>query len=77
MTGHTSGGSGLYSLAMAVQSLDDGAVPGLPGLGTLTGAATGLRFTGRTVTVQDPRVAQVNAFGFGGLNAVAMLERIR
>lgn len=75
MTGHTSGGSGLFSLVMAALSLQTGQVPGVLGLDQLSPAAAGLQLSVRSQQVTDPRFAQIDAFGFGGLNAVAVLER--
>ncbi|MGF1662362.1 MAG: beta-ketoacyl synthase N-terminal-like domain-containing protein [Kineosporiaceae bacterium] len=75
MTGHTSGGSGLFSLVMAERSLHTGDVPGVLGLDELCDAAAGLRLSLRPQHVDGARVAQVDAFGFGGLNAVAVLGR--
>jgi 3-oxoacyl-[acyl-carrier-protein] synthase II len=75
MTGHTSGGSGLFSLVMAVRSLQSGQLPGVLHLSELTAAAQGLSLTAASRTIPDPTVAQVDAFGFGGLNAVAILQR--
>lgn len=74
-TGHTSGGSGLFSLVMAVLGLHRGLVPGINGLTEVAPAARGLRVGPGARQVPDHRVAQVNAFGFGGLNAVAVLRR--
>ncbi|MFV2144079.1 beta-ketoacyl synthase N-terminal-like domain-containing protein [Isoptericola sp. G70] len=74
-TGHTSGGSGLFSLCMAVETLRRRTLPGTVGLDHVDPAAAGLSLSGRTRDLDDPRLAQVDAFGFGGLNAVAILER--
>ncbi|QCB92303.1 beta-ketoacyl synthase N-terminal-like domain-containing protein [Cellulomonas shaoxiangyii] len=74
-TGHTSGGSGLFSLVMAERTLATGLVPGVRGLREPTPAAAGLRLPTGTVRIGRSRIAQVDAFGFGGLNAVAVLER--
>lgn len=74
-TGHTSGGSGLFSLVMAERTLGTGLVPAVRGLREPAPAAAGLRLPTRTVRLGRARVAQVDAFGFGGLNAVAVLER--
>jgi 3-oxoacyl-[acyl-carrier-protein] synthase II len=76
MTGHTSGGSGLFSLAMAARTLTTGRLPGVLHLAEPAEAARGLALSARPRTLDDPRLAQVNAFGFGGLNAVAILQRL-
>jgi 3-oxoacyl-[acyl-carrier-protein] synthase II len=75
MTGHTSGGSGLLSLVAAIESLRSGLIPPIVGLRHPVSEAAGLRLvTGEQVRA-SPRTAQVNAFGFGGVNAVAILEK--
>lgn len=74
-TGHTSGGSGLFSLVMAVLSLRSGRVPGIGHDADLMEDATHLDVVRDGREIEDLRIAQVNAFGFGGLNAVAVLER--
>ncbi|KNB53180.1 beta-ketoacyl synthase N-terminal-like domain-containing protein [Streptomyces caatingaensis] len=73
MTGHTSGCSGLLNTVLAVASLREGRVPPVTGLDKPIAAAEGLRFsTGEPVSAA---YAQVNSFGFGGVNAVAVLGR--
>lgn len=74
-TGHTSGGSGLFSLCMAVQTLRRGQLPGTHGLEEVDPAAAGLSLSAESRELDDPRLVQVDAFGFGGLNAVAIVER--
>jgi 3-oxoacyl-[acyl-carrier-protein] synthase II len=72
--GHTSGASALTSLAMAVQSLRDGVVPPVVGLDEPLPEGAGLRFVIGKPEPAAARLAQVNAFGFGGVNAVTLLE---
>ncbi|WP_229844616.1 beta-ketoacyl synthase [Streptomyces cinnamoneus] len=73
MTGHTSGCSGLLNTVLAVECLRHGRTPPVVGLRDPIEAAAGLRFsTGGRV---EPTYAQVNSFGFGGVNAVAVLGR--
>ncbi|WP_372405531.1 beta-ketoacyl synthase N-terminal-like domain-containing protein [Streptomyces luteireticuli] len=73
MTGHTSGCSGLLNTVLAVECLRSGRVPPVVGLDKPIAAAEGLRFSvGESA---DPVYAQVNSFGFGGVNAVAVLGR--
>lgn len=74
--GHTSGASGLTSLALAVQSLRQQITPPIVGLTEPLAEGAGLRL----VTGRPRRTAlnlvQVNSFGFGGVNAVSLLEAI-
>ncbi len=75
MTGHTLGGSGLLSLITAAQSLQKGVVPPVLGLHDPTEEAAGLRLVRDQAATADLTTAQVNAFGFGGINAVAILGK--
>jgi 3-oxoacyl-(acyl-carrier-protein) synthase len=75
MTGHTLGGSGLLSVVMAVLSLRHGVVPPIFGLTDPISEADGFQLVRDRPAHGDLRTAQINAFGFGGINAVAILER--
>ncbi|WP_431774983.1 beta-ketoacyl synthase N-terminal-like domain-containing protein [Streptomyces cucumeris] len=75
MTGHTSGGSGLLGLIVALRSLASGQVPPTLGLDKPIGEADGFRFVQGSEDRAGMTLAQVNAFGFGGVNAVAVVER--
>ncbi|MCQ4080921.1 3-oxoacyl-ACP synthase [Streptomyces sp. RB6PN25] len=75
MTGHTLGGSGLLSLVMAALSLQKGVVAPVLGLNDPIEQARSLRLVRGMAATADLAVAQVNAFGFGGINAVAVLEK--
>ncbi|ANZ39739.1 3-oxoacyl-ACP synthase [Lentzea guizhouensis] len=75
MTGHTSGSAGLLGLVVAVKGMAHGRVPPAVGLTNPIEAAQDFRFAHEVVHDPDLRVAQVNAFGFGGVNAVAVVER--
>jgi 3-oxoacyl-[acyl-carrier-protein] synthase II len=76
MTGHTSGGSGLLSLVVALRALESGRIPPITGLTDPLESAAGFRFVREPATGADLRIAQVNAFGFGGVNAVAVVEGV-
>jgi 3-oxoacyl-[acyl-carrier-protein] synthase II len=75
MTGHTSGGSGLLGLIVALRSLASGRVPPTVGLEKPIGEAGDFRFAQGDEVRAGMTLAQVNAFGFGGVNAVAVVER--
>ncbi|MET8366579.1 beta-ketoacyl synthase N-terminal-like domain-containing protein [Micromonospora sp. NPDC005194] len=75
--GHTSGGSALLSVAVAVEILRTGRVPPVVGLTRPAPEAAALRLVRDAAVRADVRVAQVDAFGFGGLNAVTLLEAVR
>jgi 3-oxoacyl-[acyl-carrier-protein] synthase II len=74
MTGHTSGGSGLLGVVVAAQALRAGLVPPIVGLSEPMEQAAGLRLVRGDAAAAELTIAQVNAFGFGGLNAVAIVE---
>jgi 3-oxoacyl-(acyl-carrier-protein) synthase len=74
MTGHTLGGSGLLSLVMAALATQRGEVPPVLGLTDPIEEAAGLRLVQGGSARATVRTAQVDAFGFGGINAVAILE---
>jgi 3-oxoacyl-[acyl-carrier-protein] synthase II len=76
MTGHTSGGSGLLSLIIGVECLKTGRIPPTIGLVQPVNEAAGFRFVRGVQTTADLALVQVNAFGFGGVNAVAILQRM-
>ncbi|MGF0316460.1 beta-ketoacyl synthase N-terminal-like domain-containing protein [Nocardia fluminea] len=76
MTGHTSGSSGLLSVVAAVESLRTGQVPPIPDLATPIAEAAPLRLATAPVEPAILDIAQVNSFGFGGVNAVAILEGV-
>lgn len=75
MTGHTSGASGLVGVVTAIEVLDSGLLPPTVGLEHLMPEAHAMNIVDGSVPV-NAEVAQVNAFGFGGVNAVAILERV-
>ncbi|WP_433449973.1 beta-ketoacyl-[acyl-carrier-protein] synthase family protein [Streptomyces sp. CA-142005] len=77
MTGHTAGASGLHSLVTAVDVMRTGIVPPTVYLDDPVDAVAGFRLVRGTAERprQPLRVAQIDSFGFGGLNAVAVVER--
>ncbi|MGW4890674.1 beta-ketoacyl synthase N-terminal-like domain-containing protein [Kitasatospora sp. NPDC004240] len=77
MTGHTLGGSGLLSLVMAVLAMREGTVPPVLGLADPIPEAAGLGLVQGSPATGDLAIAQINAFGFGGINAVAIVEAAR
>jgi 3-oxoacyl-[acyl-carrier-protein] synthase II len=77
MTGHTLGGSGLLSLVMAVLAMTNGTVPPVLGLADPIPEAAGLGLVQGSPADGVLTVAQVDAFGFGGINAVAIVEAVR
>jgi 3-oxoacyl-[acyl-carrier-protein] synthase II len=74
--GHTSGGSALVSVAVAIRCLRAGLIPPIVGLRSPLDEGAGLRFVSGGPLRAPVRRAQVNAFGFGGINAVTMLEAV-
>lgn len=73
MTGHTSGASGLHSLIVALRAMTNGLVPPTLGLDEPIEEAEEFRIVRHTAASADLALAQVNAFGFGGINAVAVV----
>lgn len=76
MTGHTSGASGLLGLIVALRALATGRVPPTIGLTDPVDEAAGFRLVRHQETAQRLSIAQVDAFGFGGINAVAVVEGV-
>ncbi|MEU9468099.1 beta-ketoacyl synthase N-terminal-like domain-containing protein [Streptomyces avermitilis] len=78
MTGHTAGASGLHSLVAAVDVLRTGTIPPTVYLDDPVEAVAGFRLVrGTAERASAPlRIAQIDSFGFGGLNAVAVVERV-
>jgi 3-oxoacyl-(acyl-carrier-protein) synthase len=76
-TGHTLGGSGLLSLVMAVLAMKEGTVPPILGLTDPISEAAGLDLVQGAPATADLTFAQIDAFGFAGINAVAIVEAAR
>lgn len=74
LIGHTSGASGLIGVVTAIECLNQGKIPPTVGLNNLMQDAKQFDFVESVRTVKT-KIAQVNAFGFGGVNAVAILEK--
>ncbi|MEV6813519.1 beta-ketoacyl synthase N-terminal-like domain-containing protein [Micromonospora sp. NPDC051296] len=72
-TGHTSGAAALVNVDVAWRCLAGGRVPPVVGLRRPLPEGAGLRFA-TTATASTPRLVQCDAFGFGGVNAVTLVE---
>lgn len=77
MTGHTSGASGLVGVVTAVECLRTGKIPPTVGFETPMEEAKAFNIVHGKAAERDMTIAQVNAFGFGGVNAVVILEGTR
>lgn len=77
MTGHTSGASGLHSLITALYAMRTGRVPPTPTCAEVIEEAAAFRIPREAAARETITLAQVDAFGFGGINAVAILEAAR
>jgi 3-oxoacyl-[acyl-carrier-protein] synthase II len=76
MLGHTAGASGLHSLVTAVHAMDAGRIPPTRYLDDPIDEVADFRLVRGSAQAADLAVAQVDSFGFGGLNAVAVVERV-
>lgn len=74
-TGHTSGASGLMGVIAAIEAMRQGCIPPLANSLDAMPEAEGIRFVVGAPRAAQIDIAQVNAFGFGGVNAVVILER--
>lgn len=74
MTGHTSGASGVLNLLVALRAMREGRVPPITGLANPAPEVSGFRLVRDNPVAEQVRLAQVDAFGFGGINAVAVVE---
>ncbi|MCW3817582.1 beta-ketoacyl synthase [Micromonospora sp. DR5-3] len=76
MLGHTAGASGLHSLLTAVAAMDAGRVPPTRYLDDPIDEVADLRLVRGAAQEASMSIAQVDSFGFGGLNAVAVVEKV-
>lgn len=76
MIGHTSGGAALMSLIMGARMLETGVIPPTLGLDNPLKCLAGARIAPWAQSLEAPRLAQIDASGFGGVNAVTIIERI-
>jgi 3-oxoacyl-[acyl-carrier-protein] synthase II len=74
--GHTSGCAALVNVDVALRSFAAGVVPAVTGLADPLDEGAGLRFVRGSPVPAAPKLAQVDAFGFGGVNAVTLLEPV-
>lgn len=77
MTGHTSGSAGVLSLIVALRALATGTVPPIAGLRDPIPETDGFRLVRDAKASAGMDIAQVHGFGFGGVNAVAIVEAAR
>jgi 3-oxoacyl-[acyl-carrier-protein] synthase II len=75
MIGHTSGASGLVSVVAGIEAMRQSLVPPTIGLTEPIAEASGLTIVTGEARTAHIDLVQVNAFGFGGVNAVVLLER--
>jgi 3-oxoacyl-[acyl-carrier-protein] synthase II len=72
--GHTSGAAALVNLDVALRCLASGSVP--PTVGLTDPISTGVRLVAGAPVDVPARLVQSNAFGFGGVNAVTLVEAV-
>ena len=73
MIGHTSGASALVAVVASIEAMAQSRIPPTLYLDDPMDEAKGLDIVTGTARRTPVRIAQVNAFGFGGVNAVAIL----
>jgi 3-oxoacyl-[acyl-carrier-protein] synthase II len=74
--GHTSGAASLVDVEVAMRCLAAGVVPPVVGLRQVLDEGAGLRFVLGSPVPRRLRLVQVDSFGFGGVNAVTLLEAV-
>ena len=75
MIGHTSGASGLVAVVTALESIRQGRVPPTIGFEMPIEEAQGLDIVAGKVRTAPIGTVQVNAFGFGGVNATVIIGK--
>lgn len=75
MIGHTAGASGLMSVVTAVECLRQHCVPPMIGLDEPMAEVRGFNIVANEARRTLIKIAQIHAFGFGGVNAVAIVEK--
>jgi len=73
--GHTSGASGLISTIVASKSLLEGVAPPIFGLEDPIELTYGMNLLDEATSTAKVNNIQINAFGFGGVNAVVVISR--
>ena len=73
--GHTSGAAALVNLDVALRVMRGGVVPPIVGLDSPIVVGGAFSFVTAAPEVRTVTTAMVNAFGFGGVNAVTVLSR--
>lgn len=73
MTGHTSGASGLMSLIIGVRARSTDRLPPVLGTSEPIEEIRGFPLVTSDQPIAPPGLTQVEAFGFGGVNAVAVM----
>lgn len=73
--GHTSGAAALVNVDVALRCFDANVVPPIVGLDEPLVDGAGLRFVSSEPVHEQLDLAIVNAFGFGGVNAVSLVEK--
>lgn len=77
MTGHTAGSAGVLSLVTALMAMSTGRIPPVTELDEPTENISAMRLVHTTPAEGKVDLVQVNGFGFGGLNAVTIVEAVR
>jgi 3-oxoacyl-[acyl-carrier-protein] synthase II len=74
--GHNSGVAPLVSMDVAMRCLKKGLVPPIVGLRQPLNEGNALRFVTPKALAADLELVTINAFGFGGVNSVTLIEAV-